>query len=92
MIPEKVLPHIGSVILPQNNPANIAMEMEWLEASMNRGQEKVHYIGAKDQVTQLQKIAKFKYSSSQERARPTAKRTAPIFRWKRKFLAPRQKA
>ena len=63
LIPESMLPHIGSVILPENNPINVAMEMEWLEASMSQGQEKVHYLGAKEQISQLQKLAKLRYSS-----------------------------
>ena len=62
-IPSAILPHIGSAILPENNPSNLAMELKWLEASMEQGQEKVHYLGAKDQITQIQKLVKSKFSS-----------------------------
>ena len=61
-IPRDTLSHIGSVVLPEKTPPNIAMEMEWLEESLRQGQGKVHYLGAKNQIAQLQRLARAKYS------------------------------
>ncbi len=69
LIPEGILRHINSVILSTAKPINIGKELEWVEESLRQGVDKVHYIGEKDTVVQLQKLVARQYSKSKVRSK-----------------------
>lgn len=52
-IPRGILKHIENVVLPEEDPLNVGMEIAWLDATIKEGEEHIRYVGSKDRVSQI---------------------------------------
>lgn len=74
-LPAHLLPLVEHVILPETHLWNIGVEDAWLRTVVDGGSGKIHYVGSKERVTQLQRYfdieayLKMKEKQAQERAK-----------------------
>lgn len=52
-IPTGLLRHFENVLLTEDDPLNVGLEMAWLHATLNEGEETIRYVGSKDRVAQI---------------------------------------
>lgn len=52
-IPTGLLRHFENVLLTENDPLNVGLEMAWLHATLTEGEETIRYVGSKDRVAQI---------------------------------------
>ncbi|MEQ9366922.1 MAG: hypothetical protein RIF32_21970, partial [Leptospirales bacterium] len=52
-IPTGLLRHFENVLLTENDPLNVGLEMAWLHATLSEGEETIRYVGSKDRVAQI---------------------------------------
>ncbi len=59
--PSGLVKHIENVILPDQDPVNVGLELYWLHTTLERGGDVIRYVGSKDQVNRL-----YSYSGMRE--------------------------
>ena len=52
-IPRGILRNFENVLLTENDPLNVGLEMAWLHATLSEGEETIRYVGSKDRVAQV---------------------------------------
>lgn len=56
-IPDALLKHIEHVILPEDDPCNMGLELAWLGATVASGEKKIRYVGSRDRINQVYSFA-----------------------------------
>ncbi len=52
-IPGGLLKQIENVILPEDDPLNVGLELAWLKSTLDEGEDSIRYVGSKDRVSQI---------------------------------------
>ncbi|MBX7057099.1 MAG: hypothetical protein K1X75_03465 [Leptospirales bacterium] len=56
-IPDAILRQIEYVILPEDDPCNLGLELAWLGATVQSGEKTIRYVGSRERVNQVYSFA-----------------------------------
>lgn len=51
--PDGLIRHIENVVLPDQDPVNVGLELFWLHNTLENGGDLIRYVGSKDQVSRI---------------------------------------